>query len=97
MKTSKRNFVFTVFFLTSILIGPGLLSIVIGQDANWDLRNYHIYVPYSVVNDRIGVDIADWDSEEQLADEAEYGVAEIPVLEWHRAGADAALEPVAHY
>ena len=34
------------------------LSICGGQDANWDLRNYHYYNPYAWVNDRADIDIA---------------------------------------
>ena len=36
----------------------GLMSVVIGQDANWDLRNYHVYNVYALLNDRIGFDLA---------------------------------------
>lgn len=34
------------------------LSLWRGQDANWDLRNYHYYNPYAWVNDRAAIDIA---------------------------------------
>ncbi len=36
----------------------GLMSVAIGQDANWDLRNYHVYNVYALLNDRIGFDLA---------------------------------------
>jgi hypothetical protein len=36
----------------------GLMSVVIGQDANWDLRNYHVYNVHALLNDRIGFDLA---------------------------------------
>lgn len=36
----------------------GLMSMVIGQDANWDLRNYHVYNVHALLNDRIGFDLA---------------------------------------
>ena len=42
-----------------VIVPPlfGLLSIMLGQDANWDLRNYHYYNPYSFINDRMDFDI----------------------------------------
>lgn len=36
----------------------GLVSVAIGQDDNWDLRNYHLYNVYALLNDRIGFDLA---------------------------------------
>jgi hypothetical protein len=36
----------------------GLWSMRAGTDANWDLRNYHLYGPYALLNGRIGQDIA---------------------------------------
>lgn len=36
----------------------GLVSVAIGQDANWDLRNYHVYNVHALLNDRIGFDLA---------------------------------------
>ncbi len=44
---------FLFFFLIS-----GILSVCIGQDANWDLLNYHLYNPYALLTGRIGIDIA---------------------------------------
>ena len=43
------------FFCVGIAI---FLSVWRGQDANWDLRNYHYYNPYSWVNNRASIDIA---------------------------------------
>ncbi len=34
----------------------GMLSVMLGQDANWDLRNYHFYNPYSFIYDRMDFD-----------------------------------------
>ncbi|MFP5392728.1 MAG: hypothetical protein ACLGI6_14465 [Gammaproteobacteria bacterium] len=39
-------------------LAAGLISVALGQDANWDLRNYHRYNPYALLNGRIGVDLA---------------------------------------
>jgi hypothetical protein len=30
---------------------------VLGQDGGWDLRNYHWYVPYALLNGRLGFDV----------------------------------------
>ena len=35
----------------------GLLNLTMGQDANWDLRNYHWYNPYSFLNGRFFFDV----------------------------------------
>jgi hypothetical protein len=46
--------------LVAWLIVPplfGLLSVMLGQDANWDLRNYHYYNPYSFLNGRMDFDV----------------------------------------
>jgi hypothetical protein len=36
----------------------GLVSMALGQDSNWDWRNYHLYNGYAVLNGRIGFDLA---------------------------------------
>ncbi|UMR32494.1 glycosyltransferase 87 family protein [Massilia sp. MB5] len=36
----------------------GLLSLAMGQDDGWDMRNYHLYNVYALFNDRIGLDLA---------------------------------------
>ncbi|WGG53314.1 glycosyltransferase 87 family protein [Rugamonas sp. DEMB1] len=36
----------------------GLVSVAIGQDDNWNLRNYHLYNVYALLNERIGFDLA---------------------------------------
>lgn len=36
----------------------GLLSVLLGQDDNWDLRNYHWYNPYALLNGRLDADMA---------------------------------------
>ena len=37
---------------------PLLAAIDLGQDANWDLANYHLYNPHAWLNDRYSLDIA---------------------------------------
>jgi hypothetical protein len=42
------------------IAGPlffGLLALILGQDANWDLRNYHLYNPFAWLNNRIDFDM----------------------------------------
>lgn len=36
----------------------GLLSVCLGQDDNWDLRNYHWYNPHALLNGRLAADMA---------------------------------------
>ena len=35
-----------------------LLSLLRGQDANWDLRNYHVYNAWALLEGRLGIDLA---------------------------------------
>ena len=35
----------------------GLCSMQLGQDGNWDLLNYHFYIPHAFLNGRMGHDI----------------------------------------
>jgi hypothetical protein len=41
-----------------VVAGFGALSVALGQDANWDLANYHLYTAYAFLNGRIGADLA---------------------------------------
>ncbi len=36
----------------------GLVALLLGQDASWDLRNYHFYNPFAFLTGRMGHDIA---------------------------------------
>ena len=36
----------------------GSISVYLGQPNHWDLRNYHFYNPYAILNDRLGFDYA---------------------------------------
>ena len=40
------------------VLAAGFRSIALGQDANWDLKNYHWYNAYALLNGRLGWDIA---------------------------------------
>ena len=41
-----------------VIVIAGVVSIALGQDRNWDLRNYHLYSAHAYLADRIGVDLA---------------------------------------
>src|SRR5918994_883963 len=41
----------------AVPLGCVLLNLVLGQDANWDLRNYHWYNAYSFLTGRFGFDV----------------------------------------
>ena len=41
----------------AVPLGLVLLNLAMGQDANWDLRNYHWYNPYSFLNGRFFFDV----------------------------------------
>ena len=44
--------------LALCVVAAGARSIALGQDANWDLKNYHWYNAYALLNGRLGWDIA---------------------------------------
>lgn len=39
-----------------LLVGGGV-SLLLGQDANWDIKNYHLYNPFSLINGRFETDL----------------------------------------
>lgn len=48
----------TVLWIFAFLAISGLAGLYVGQDANWDLRNYHLYNPFAFLNGRYAIDIA---------------------------------------
>jgi hypothetical protein len=46
-----------LFFVIATPFAFGALAVVLGQDANWDLRNYHWYNAYAFLNQRYGIDL----------------------------------------
>lgn len=48
---------YDIIILFCFLIVSGMLSIYFGQDGGWDLSNYHMYAPYALLHNKIGVDI----------------------------------------
>jgi hypothetical protein len=43
--------------LAIFLAGSGSYSIYLGADRNWDLLNYHFYIPFAFLNARLGFDL----------------------------------------
>jgi hypothetical protein len=44
--------------LVAAIAAAAIAALVAGQDANWDLRNYHLYNPWAWLNGRYGFDLA---------------------------------------
>jgi hypothetical protein len=51
------RFLWPAVFAACVL-AAGLRSILLGKDANWDLKNYHLYNAWALLSGRIGVDVA---------------------------------------
>lgn len=65
-------------FLACIVVA-GLRSLSLGKDANWDLRNYHWYNAWALLNGRLGFDVAPAQLQtyhNPLADLPFYGLAQ---------------------
>ena len=59
--TRARHRLFWIFnlaLLTAFCAAAGFYSVSKGTDANWDLKNYHLYSAYAFVNSRLFFDIA---------------------------------------
>lgn len=52
---SRRN---VVRAAAAMVLLAGCASLLLGQDANWDLRNYHLYNGYALLEGRLRVDLA---------------------------------------
>ena len=46
-----------VFLAASLAVWTAYV-VWLGKDTSWDFRNYHWYIPYALLNDRMGMDIA---------------------------------------
>lgn len=53
----KSNKLRLLILLFVCLIAGGGISVYLGQDANWDLKNYHIYNAWAMLNDRLYIDL----------------------------------------
>ena len=55
---AHRSLLLVRILLGLIPLAAGLYVIAIGQDTNWDLRNYHFYNPFAYLTGRMGHDVA---------------------------------------
>jgi hypothetical protein len=55
MNFSSNFFINISFILVPVMFG--FLSILRGQDMNWDLLNYHLYNPYAFLGERLQKDV----------------------------------------
>jgi len=58
-----RHFVFdtrgnAIRACLAVCLLTALTSLLFGQDANWDLRNYHLYNGWAALHDRLAIDLA---------------------------------------
>lgn len=53
--SKARRLAFVIMALAPLLYGA--LALALGQDANWDLRNYHWYNAYAFLNNRYAMDL----------------------------------------
>ncbi len=54
----STHIVMVRIILGLVPIAAGLYVLAIGQDTNWDLRNYHFYNPFAWLTGRMGHDVA---------------------------------------
>jgi len=47
-----------ILLISFIPVIFGVMSLYIGQDHNWDFRNYHLYNGFSFLNNRLHVDLS---------------------------------------
>jgi len=47
---------FDIFIVISLICACIVWSVVAGKDQNWDQLQYHFYLPYSLIEDRLGKD-----------------------------------------
>ncbi len=57
-RNAPRSVLLVRVLLGLIPLAAGLYVISIGQDTNWDLRNYHFYNPFAYLTGRMGHDVA---------------------------------------
>jgi hypothetical protein len=55
---APRSVLLVRILLGLIPLAAGLYVLSIGQDTNWDLRNYHFYNPFAYLTGRMGHDVA---------------------------------------
>lgn len=59
INTHRKKHIFHNYYYGLIYcLIVGLISVILGQDITWDLRNYHFYNPYMLLNSRLDYDVA---------------------------------------
>jgi len=53
LKQGLEKHSFDIILLITLIVVSGGISIVLGQDANWDLKNYHLYNAFSFIENRL--------------------------------------------
>jgi hypothetical protein len=53
----QRTSLVWVLLLAFFLAGCGFYSIYLGADADWDLLNYHLYIPFAFLKARLSFDV----------------------------------------
>ena len=54
---SRYRYLCIVLLFAGLATGSGLYSLFLGADRNWDLMNYHLYIPFASLNNRLAYDI----------------------------------------
>lgn len=57
MKGQGPNGRLWLLTLACCLVAGGFVSVWLGQDVSWDLKNYHLYNPWAFLHDRFGTDL----------------------------------------
>lgn len=57
-ENARRGWITTLAVFGIAIVGFGAASVAMGEDAGWDLKNYHIYDGYAFLTGRWGRDIA---------------------------------------
>ncbi len=57
-RTNRTHTVMVRLLLCLAPVAAGLYVLAVGQDTNWDLRNYHFYNPFAWLTGRMGHDVA---------------------------------------
>jgi len=53
-----QNWLYQIILLSIFILLFGTTSVMLGQDANWDILGYHYYNGYAFIHHRLGQDIA---------------------------------------
>src|SRR5450755_4444839 len=57
-RRATRCLLEAAMLLSAIAVAGAISVFSLGQDVNWDLRNYHFYNAWAFIHDRLGWDLA---------------------------------------